>query len=157
MSFKNIKIKMKDGKTRLQRVKVLTSGKYKFVKNPGAKKRTGNPRPMKKARKVYKKLAKRRRRRNNKITIPLAPIIGIAAGVAEPLGYIIGGNVSTGMEYLKRNYLGLTGPNNEFKIENLMHGLFPLVMGALIHKYVGGAPLNLNRMLASANVPFVRI
>lgn len=31
--FKNIRIKMKGGKTRLQRVMVLPSGKYKFVKN----------------------------------------------------------------------------------------------------------------------------
>lgn len=33
-TFKNIRIKMKNGKTRLQRVQVLASGKYKFVKNP---------------------------------------------------------------------------------------------------------------------------
>jgi len=32
-TFKNIRIKMKNGKTRLQRVQVLASGKYKFVKN----------------------------------------------------------------------------------------------------------------------------
>ena len=31
--FKNIRIKMKNGKSRLQRVQVLASGKYKFVKN----------------------------------------------------------------------------------------------------------------------------
>lgn len=33
MTFKNIRIKMKGGKSRMQRVKVLASGKYKFVKN----------------------------------------------------------------------------------------------------------------------------
>lgn len=33
MTYKNIRIPMKNGKTRLQRVKVLASGKYKFVKN----------------------------------------------------------------------------------------------------------------------------
>ena len=32
-TFKNIRIKMRGGKTRLQRVQVLASGKYKFVKN----------------------------------------------------------------------------------------------------------------------------
>jgi len=32
-TYKNIRIKMKNGKTRLQRVQVLASGKYKFVKN----------------------------------------------------------------------------------------------------------------------------
>jgi len=40
-TFKNIRIKMKNGKTRLQRVQVLASGKYKFVKNlPGYKRST---------------------------------------------------------------------------------------------------------------------
>jgi len=33
MTFKNIRIKKKGGGSRLQRVKVLASGKYKFVKN----------------------------------------------------------------------------------------------------------------------------
>ena len=32
-TFKNITIPMRNGKTRLQRVQVLASGKYKFVKN----------------------------------------------------------------------------------------------------------------------------
>jgi len=32
-TFKNIRIPMRNGKTRLQRVQVLASGKYKFVKN----------------------------------------------------------------------------------------------------------------------------
>jgi len=31
--FKNIRVKMKGGKSRMQRVKVLASGKYRFVKN----------------------------------------------------------------------------------------------------------------------------
>jgi len=33
VKYKNIRVKMKGGKSRLQRVKVLASGKYKFVKN----------------------------------------------------------------------------------------------------------------------------
>ena len=33
VTYKNIRIPMKNEKTRLQRVKVLASGKYKFVKN----------------------------------------------------------------------------------------------------------------------------
>lgn len=38
-TFKNIRIKMKNGKSRLQRVQVLASGKYKFVKNIGKRAR----------------------------------------------------------------------------------------------------------------------
>jgi len=36
-TYKNIRISMKNGKTRLQRVRVLASGKYKFVKNLATK------------------------------------------------------------------------------------------------------------------------
>lgn len=36
-TYKNIRIPMKNGKSRLQRVQVLASGKYKFVKNVGTK------------------------------------------------------------------------------------------------------------------------
>lgn len=43
-TYKNITIKKRGGGTRLQRVQVLASGKYKFVKNVGSK-----------ARKTYKK------------------------------------------------------------------------------------------------------
>ena len=43
-TFKNIRIKMKGGKTRLQRVQVLASGKYKFVKN--LTKRRASPRTV---------------------------------------------------------------------------------------------------------------
>lgn len=50
-TYKNIRIPMKNGKTRLQRVQVLASGKYKFVKNIGSK-----------TRKTVKKTAKRVRR-----------------------------------------------------------------------------------------------
>lgn len=40
MVFKNIRIKMKNGKSRLQRVQVLKNGKYKFVKNTGSTRKT---------------------------------------------------------------------------------------------------------------------
>lgn len=56
--FKNIRIKMRGGKSRLQRVKVLASGKFKFVKNL-RKHKASNPR-VREPRKV-KKVARRRR------------------------------------------------------------------------------------------------
>lgn len=37
MTYKNIRIKKKGGGTRMQRVRVLASGKYRFVKNLGRK------------------------------------------------------------------------------------------------------------------------
>jgi len=56
--FKNIKIKMKGGKSRIQRVMVLASGKFRFVKN----KRKSSPGPAKKSTKSNKKRRNTQRR-----------------------------------------------------------------------------------------------
>ncbi len=53
-TFKNIRIKMKNGKSRLQRVQVLASGKYKFVKNL-TKGRTSSSSPSRTGRKASSK------------------------------------------------------------------------------------------------------
>jgi len=55
--FKNIRIKMANGKTRLQRAKVLASGKLKFVKNTGRKVKSG----AKRAHRAVKRRVTRRR------------------------------------------------------------------------------------------------
>jgi len=76
--FKNIRVKKKGGGSRLQRVKVLASGKYKFVKNIGRKR--GNPHPKKRRNKVTRRRRRhnpnsRNRRRNNK-KIAILPTFG---------------------------------------------------------------------------------
>jgi len=101
-------------------------------------------------------MAKKKKRGKRKFTIPLAPIIGLAVGVAPAIKDLMDGEVEYAVNKLKYSYLGLT-PDNTFKPEALLSGLFPLVMGSLVHKFVGGPPLNVNRMLASANVPVIRI
>jgi len=99
---------------------------------------------------------RKRGRGKRKFTLPIAPIVGLAAGLAAPVKDLMDGEPEYAMNKLKYSYLGLT-PDNVFKPEALMSGLVPLVVGCLVHKFVGGAPLNLNRMLASANVPVIRI
>jgi len=54
--FRNIRIKMANGKTRIQKAKVLASGKLKFVKNTARKARSG-------IRRASKAVSKRRPRR----------------------------------------------------------------------------------------------
>lgn len=50
VTYKTIRIKKKGGGTRAQRVQVLASGKYKFVKNPGTKTKRSKRTVAKKAR-----------------------------------------------------------------------------------------------------------
>lgn len=102
-------------------------------------------------------MARRRRRRSKKFTIPLAPIAGLASGLAEPIGHIMQGQVPEAMNDLVRNYTGIEPATGKFHMSYIQKGLVPLIAGLMIHKFVGGPPLNANKVLASANVPFIRI
>ena len=68
MANKTITIRMKNGKTRKQAVKVLASGKYKFIKN--TKKKNGNSTKKggvrKTARRAFSGLKKKVKRKTNK-------------------------------------------------------------------------------------------
>lgn len=103
-----------------------------------------------------KKVAKKRNRGARKFTIPLAPVIGLLAGLGPAIGPAMAGDIDGAVNVLKFNYLGMTY-DNQFDANGLKKGLLPLIVGGLVHKFVGGAPLNINRMLAAANVPIVRI
>lgn len=110
----------------------------------------------KSSKKSVRKTAKKKGRRRYSMTIPLAPMVGLAAGLASPIDRAIKGNIPGAVNDLKYNYLGLTA-DNRFDFNGLMKGLVPLVAGLLVHKYVGGPPLNFNAMLGRARVPFLRI
>jgi len=160
MAYKNIRIRMKGGKTRLQRVRVLKSGKYRFVKNIGSRSRKLTGKVKKTTRKVGRKMARRyrrkRRRGARKFTLPIAPLVGLGVGIAPAIKDVMDGNIDMAVNKLKYSYLGLT-PDNKFKVEGLMSGLVPLALGCAVHKFIGGPPINANRMLAAANVPIIRI
>ena len=135
----------------------------------GKKSKGSNPRP-KKARKVKKvarrRYSRKRSRRRGGMTIPLAPIIGLGAGLAggstwsggnSVISRLMEGDIADAMKIGAYHYLGYDINLGKFEVQGLMTGVMPLVVGALIHKFVGGAPLNVNRMLAAARVPLVRI
>ena len=101
-------------------------------------------------------MAKKKKRRYS-MTIPLAPIIGLAAGMAKPAQKLMAGDIEGAIEELSWNYLGYSPARKQFDITALVNGTLPLVVGLLVHKFVGGAPLNFNKILAAAKVPFIRI
>lgn len=127
-----------------------------YRKSMGAKrdsKTTRKPNPRR-----VKKMAKKKRSRRYTMTIPIAPIIGLGVGLAEPLSNaIFKGEWDTSLNHLGAIYTGYNAMAGEFQPDMLKKGLFPLILGALVHKFVGGPPLNVNRMLARAKVPFIRI
>lgn len=158
MTYKNIRIKKKGGGYRTQRVKVLKSGKYRFVKNIGSQvkkltKKSKKNNPKRRTR----KLARRKKRRGKRsFTIPLAPIAGLIASPAlrSAVTDAVGGNWDGAMANLGQMVGYWDG---KFYPEKVAANIGPMVLGLLVHKFVGGPPLNLNRTLANAGVPVVRI
>ena len=63
-TYKNIKIKKKGGGTRLQRVQVLKSGKYKFVKNLNKKVKKTKKKSKKSTKRSVKRKMPRKKKRN---------------------------------------------------------------------------------------------
>ena len=116
-----------------------------------------SPSASKKPRKVKRRMTKRKRRRSSGISIPLAPIAGLAAGLGEPIARVISGDYDGAIVLLGRHYTGFDSKSGTFQPNYLKKGLLPLIAGLLVHKFVGGTPLNLNRVLARAKVPFIRI
>ena len=154
--YKNIRVKKRGGGTRLQRVKVLASGKYKFVKNPKTR-RTTRKTSEKPRKRSVRRTARRKRRRKRGMTIPLAVVGGLAAGLAEPAQKLLEGDFEYALALLSRNYTGFRPGTGTWEPAYLRNGMLPLVAGLLVHKFVGGSPLNLNKTLAASGIPFIRI
>ena len=95
------------------------------------------------------------------MTIPVAPIIGVgtalAAGQYSPLESALRGDWNTTLIRLSRRLTGYDPSTGRWDWNNLLQGLVPIAAGLLIHKFVGGSPLNLNRILAQHKIPLIRI
>lgn len=112
----------------------------------------------KKTRRKTNLVRRKRRRRSSAMTIPLAPVLGLAAGLAGPIGTIMTtGDWESALNQASMNYTGYNPADGTFMLDRLKTGVLPVVIGLLVHKFVGGSPLNLNRILAQAKVPFLRI
>ncbi len=91
------------------------------------------------------------------MTIPIAPVAGLAAGMYSVVMNASQGNYEQAMADAIWHYTGINIKSaNMWQPEGLKYGLLPLAAGMLVHKFVGGA-LGANRALAQAGVPFIRI
>jgi hypothetical protein len=98
-----------------------------------------------------------------KMSIPLAivaPVIG-AFAKASPRGPsladdLIAGNINDFL-YDFREIFGGTDNQGNLRLDWLLSTYGPIAIGAMVHKFVGGEPLNLNRALGQAGVPLIRI
>ena len=133
---------------------------WTLVKRRKGKKRTRrrtrrSSNPRRRVRRIARR--RRKRRRSAGMTIPLAPVAGLFAGLAGPIDYALRGDFNSAMIKVCKNYTGYNPEVGVWSPEDLKSGVLPLVIGLLVHKFVGGPPLNLNKVLARAKVPFIRI
>jgi len=164
VKFKNIRIKKRGGGTRTQRVQVLASGKYKFVKNVGRSSKPRKTRARNPTRKVRKNMARRKRRRRSAKTIPIAAVGGALAGLAippatsgggmSPINAAMAGDFNWVMEGLVENYTGMNIYTGQWNLINA-RGLFAAIAGIVGHK--AASMLGVNRTLARAGIPLIRI
>jgi len=123
--------------------------------NPNSKK---SSRTKKSKRKGGVRMTKKKRKYRRTVTIPMAPILGLVG--AEDFRMMIQrafeGNWN-GVGYHGKSFIGVNPTNNKFDFELFAKNWTPIIVGLLVHKFVGGSPLNLNRTLARHRIPLIRI
>ena len=87
-------------------------------------------------------------------TLPLAVIAGFAPPIMRAADAWKAGTWRAGVKRLTQD---MTGFNTAgvFTLANLQYGLLPVTAGILVHKAAG--MLGINRALAGAGIPFLRI
>ena len=105
---------------------------------------------------VVTRYVKRARRKASGMTLPVAVIAGFAPIAIHTLeGYKAGG-VKGALNDLSAYTTGYVPADGQWKPAHLVEGMGPVILGIMVHKYVGGK-MGVNRMLTSAGVPLVRL
>ena len=136
MTFKNIRIKMKSGKSRTQRVKVLASGKYKFVKNLTSKVRKSKKRRKKsnpKRRRRYLGRRRKKRKGGKSLSQQVFKWIRVGALVAPAVGEALAwrGQPQDIPAEIIKDYTGYKYTTGEFQLDWLARGWTPYLMACL--------------------------
>jgi len=101
-------------------------------------------------------LPKHRSGHRRGFTIPIATLAGLGIGIAPSAQSLLSGDYVNAFDGLAYRYAGWNNSTKRFDPQGLMQGLVPLVGGVMISKLIGGT-LGVNRKLASAGVPILRI
>lgn len=104
---------------------------------------------------------KKARRRKPKMKIPMATVGGLigllstkGASNKSIIMAIQSGNINDIVYEMREKLTGIDA-NGVFQPAWLVESYSPVIVGALISKFVGGSPLNLNQKLK--DVPFIKI
>lgn len=89
-------------------------------------------------------------------TLPLAVIAGMAPIALHTMNGYKSGGISGALNDLSAYTTGYVPADNQWKPAHLVEGMGPVLLGLAVHKFIGGK-MGLNRMLANAGVPLVRL
>jgi len=146
---------VKQAKTQLGLKSKKISTKKVAKSNPEPKKRRKN---MAGRRNKTKKKGTTKRKRQFTISLSLGG--ALLAGFTDPVRIaVVEKNPFHAAQLVAARYCGLDMRSGTayWNWYELGIGVGSLIAGGLIHKFVGGAPLNVNRMLGQAGVPVIRI
>jgi len=100
-------------------------------------------------------MAKKKHRKKARATLPLA----VVAGFVPPARIIYAESQANGIEggavAASRIFLGYDSNQARWDFQQLQYGFGPILVGFAIHKIA--AMVGINRALASAKIPFIRI
>jgi len=94
------------------------------------------------------------------MTIPIAPVAGLVAGLAAPpevsfIDHLQKGEIRPALGRLTANYTGYNIDTGTWDYNELKNGLLPLFVGMIVH--MAASRLGVNRMLGRARVPLIRV
>jgi len=102
-------------------------------------------------------MARRKRKgRRGGITLPLAAVAGFMPLVGNTVTNVQAMGAGEGLKASAKYVVPWDASTGRFTTSSLGGGLFPIIAGFLVHKVVGSM-LGVNRALARARVPFVRL
>ena len=87
-------------------------------------------------------LTRRKRRRRASRTIPILPIAGLAAGVAEPVKRMVSGDIEGGLVELVQRTTGVSTVDGTFHPEWLKSFWVPVIVSIIGHKVANMTGLN---------------
>ena len=99
---------------------------------------------------------KTKKRRSNKFTVPISIAVGFLPAISKVVYHTQAGGWSSGSREAGRILIGYDWWENRFNPAWLTFGLAPIVLGGVAHRFIGGR-LGINRMLAAAKVPILRL
>lgn len=155
-TYKNITIKKRGGGTRLQRVKVLKSGKFKFVKNIGRKlrKRTSRTRKANPTRRRGVRRMARRKTKRRQRTIAVAPLLGLVGGLQDPIQRAVAGDFM-GALHESRNIITGFDEFGGWNPQWMAKFWGPVIGGVLMHKVANF--IGVNRQFAKLPSPLNKL